>query len=76
MEVKEFASTQLVLALPMGKSIQVGDGFKVIAGCDKTREACRTKFNNILNFWGEPDVPGVDQLLMTAGTMNKGNRNS
>lgn len=33
MEVKEFASGQLVLALPMGKSIQVGDGFKVIAGC-------------------------------------------
>lgn len=75
MEVKEFASAQLVLALPMGKSIQVGDGFTVIAGCDKTREACRTKFNNILNFRGEPDVPGVDQLLMTAGTMNKGNRN-
>lgn len=75
MEVKEFASTQLVLALPMGKSIQVGDGFKVIAGCDKTREACRSKFNNILNFRGEPDVPGVDQLLTTAGTMNKGNRN-
>lgn len=75
MEVKEFASAQLVLALPMGKSIQVGDGFRVIAGCDKTRETCRSKFNNILNFRGEPDVPGVDQLLTTAGTMNKGNRN-
>lgn len=75
MEVKEFASTQIVLALPMGKSIQAGDGFKVIAGCDKTRETCRSKFNNILNFRGEPDVPGVDKLLMTAGTMNKGNRN-
>jgi len=75
MEVKEFASGQLVLALPMGKSIQVGDGFKVIAGCDKTRETCRTKFSNILNFRGEPDVSGVDQLLMTAGTMDKGNRN-
>ena len=75
MEVKEFAAKQIVLALPMGKSIQAGDGFKVIAGCDKTREACRSKFNNILNFRGEPDVPGVDKLLMTAGTMNKGNRN-
>ncbi len=75
MEVKEFAAKQIVLALPMGKSIQAGDGFKVIAGCDKTRETCRSKFNNILNFRGEPDVPGVDKLLMTAGTMNKGNRN-
>ncbi len=31
---------QVVLALPMGKSIQVGDGFNIISGCDKTRETC------------------------------------
>jgi uncharacterized phage protein (TIGR02218 family) len=75
MEVKEFASTQVVLALPMSKSIQVGDEFKIIAGCDKTHETCQGKFSNILNFRGEPYVPGVDALLTTAGTMSKGNRN-
>lgn len=75
MEVKEFSSKQVVLALPMGKSIQVGDGFKIIAGCDKTHETCQAKFNNILNFRGEPYVPGVDALLTTAGTMSKSNRN-
>lgn len=75
MEVKEFASTQVVLALPMGKSIQVGDTFDIIAGCDKTRETCQSKFSNILNFRGEPDVPGTDKLLTTAGTMDKTNRN-
>ena len=75
MEVKEFASTQVVLALPMGKSIQVGDTFDIIAGCDKTRETCQSKFTNILNFRGEPDVPGTDKLLTTAGTMDKTNRN-
>lgn len=75
MEVKEFAGTQVVLALPMGKSISVGDSVKVIAGCDKTRETCQSKFSNILNFRGEPDVPGVDQLLTTAGTLDKTNRN-
>ena len=71
MEVKEFASTQVVLALPMGKSIQVGDTFNIIAGCDKTRETCQSKFSNIINFRGEPDVPGTDKLLTTAGTLNK-----
>lgn len=75
MEVKEFASTQVVLALPMGKSIQVGDTFDIIAGCDKTRETCQSKFSNIINFRGEPDIPGVDKLLTTAGTLDKTGRN-
>ncbi len=75
MEVKEFASTQVVLALPMGKSIQVGDTLDIIAGCDKTRETCQSKFSNIINFRGEPDVPGIDKLLTTAGTLNKTGRN-
>ncbi|MDA0307504.1 MAG: DUF2163 domain-containing protein [Proteobacteria bacterium] len=75
MEVKEFASMQVVLALPMGKSIQVGDTFDIIAGCDKTRETCQSKFSNIINFRGEPDVPGVDKLLTTAGTLDKTGRN-
>ena len=75
MEVKEFAITQVVLALPMGKSIQLGDTFNIIAGCDKTCETCQSKFTNILNFRGEPDVPGTDKLLTTAGTMDKTNRN-
>ena len=69
MEVKEFASTQVVLVLPMGKSIQVGDTFDITTGCDKTFETCRSKFANIINFRGEPDVPGTDKLLTTGGTL-------
>jgi len=75
MEVKEFASTQVVLALLMGKSIQVGDGFNIVTGCDKTRKTCQSKFSNIINFRGEPDIPGVDKLLTTAGTLDKTGRN-
>lgn len=70
MEVKEFANQQVVLALPMGKSIQVGDSFDIVAGCDKTSETCIEKFSNIINFRGEPDVPGMDKLFTTAGTLN------
>lgn len=75
MEVKEFAESTVGLALPMGKSIQVDDTFDIIAGCDKTRETCQSKFSNIVNFRGEPDVPGTDKLLTTAGTLDKTNRN-
>jgi uncharacterized phage protein (TIGR02218 family) len=65
----------LVLALPMGKTIQAGDTFNAIAGCDKTKQTCIGKFSNIINFRGEPDVPGMDKMLTTAGTMDKTNRN-
>lgn len=75
MEIKEFDSTQVVLALPMPNSIQVSDGFKIVAGCDKTSETCINKFSNIINFRGEPDVPGMDKLLTTAGTMDRPSRN-
>ena len=40
------------------------DGFVVIAGCQKRwEEDCKGKYNNILNFGGEKDVPGGDKLL-------------
>jgi uncharacterized phage protein (TIGR02218 family) len=71
MEVKEFANSIVTLVLPMGSSIKVGDTFSIVAGCDKSRETCISKFNNILNFRGFPDVPGVDKLLATAGTMHR-----
>ncbi len=74
MEVKEFAGGLVTLALPMGKTIEVGDVFTIIAGCDKLKETCISKFKNIINFRGEPDVPGIDKLLSTAGTMNNRSR--
>jgi len=37
-----------------------GDAFTVTAGCDKTLETCRVKFDNILNFRGFPHMPGDD----------------
>ena len=51
------------LALPMPATITVGDTFTAIAGCHKRlTEDCKTKFNNVLNFQGEPHRPGIDEL--------------
>ncbi|MEQ1704395.1 MAG: DUF2163 domain-containing protein [Rickettsiales bacterium] len=71
MEVKEFANKQVVLAQAMPYAIQVGNIFQIIAGCDKTHQTCISKFNNIINFRGEPFVPGTDAISKTAGTMDR-----
>ena len=64
MEVKSSAQSthQVVLQLEMPYAIEVGDTFDIIAGCDKVLSTCVNKFNNVLNFRGEPFVPGNDQL--------------
>lgn len=69
MEIKDFANQQVTLALPMPFAIQLGDMFTIVAGCDKSKNSCINKFNNIINFRGEPDLPGTDRLMSTAGTI-------
>lgn len=68
MEVKDFLDTEVGLALPMPDTIKVGDTFDIIAGCDKLKQTCIDKFDNILNFRGFPDIPGTDKILETSGT--------
>jgi uncharacterized phage protein (TIGR02218 family) len=51
------------MAEVMPYEIQAGDAFTIIAGCDRLAETCRVKFSNILNFRGEPFVPGLDAVL-------------
>ena len=50
----------------MVATIQIGDTFTVVAGCVKTLDACITKFDNVLNFQGEPHRPLQDALLKPA----------
>lgn len=65
MEVKRWtASTkqvELFLSLPF--PVEQGDLFTIYPGCDKSRIGCAALFNNIVNFFGTPDVPGEDDLF-------------
>ena len=62
-KVKTYASDTFTLSLPMIFNVQVGDTYSVIAGCRKRLdEDCFTKFDNVLNFQGEPHRPTVDDL--------------
>lgn len=53
----------LSLFLPLFFPPNIGDTFTITPGCDFSRNTCFTKFNNILNFRGEPDIPGTDALI-------------
>jgi uncharacterized phage protein (TIGR02218 family) len=71
MEVREFADSTVTLVLPMPYTIEIDDRFTIVAGCDKSSKTCIEKFSNIINFRGEPDVPGTDKILTTAGTIRR-----
>jgi len=43
---------------PLPFDVEVGDSIRVQAGCDKTFATCRDKFDNAVNFRGEPNIPG------------------
>jgi uncharacterized phage protein (TIGR02218 family) len=45
------------------KAVEMGDGFTVTAGCDKTLATCKAKFDNIANFRGFPHMPGNDRAF-------------
>ena len=64
-EVKSWvqATGQIALFLPPGYAVQVGDAFRVHPGCDKRLNTCAGRFANVLNFRGEPYVPGQDEMM-------------
>jgi uncharacterized phage protein (TIGR02218 family) len=69
MEVRKYVNPGIfTLALSMPRVIAVGDGYSVYAGCKKRLiEDCKTKFNNVVNFRGEPYLPGIDEVLKPGG---------
>lgn len=76
MEIKEYLYSSatggtIILTLAMPYAIGVGDSYTITKGCDKTLATCKQKFNNTINFRGEPHVPGLDKILQTAGTRSE-----
>lgn len=71
MEVRDFSGSRFGLFLPLPGVIAVGDTFTATAGCDKVFDTCISRFNNAVNFRGEPHVPGTDKILETSATRSK-----
>lgn len=66
MEIRTTSGTGPIviqLQLPMSADVTIGDTATLTPGCLKRLIAdCKTRFNNVVNFRGEPYVPGTDQL--------------
>jgi len=46
--------------------IAIGDTFSALVGCrGRLADDCRDKFDNVINFQGEPHLAGIDALLST-----------
>lgn len=70
MEVKQHSAGGVFsLQLDMPETIDVGDTFTVVPGCNKAGRTgdCKTKFNNLVNFRGFEDVPGQKKVLIYGG---------
>ncbi|WP_344709812.1 DUF2163 domain-containing protein [Sphingomonas humi] len=57
----------LVLQTSEGSEIGVGDCVVLTEGCDGRRATCSERFANVVNFRGEPDLPGSQILLRFPG---------
>lgn len=66
-EVKDWEDNSfggiVTLFLPAPYTVQIGDTLRIYPGCDKRLQTCITQFNNVLNFRGEPYIPGQDDIL-------------
>lgn len=68
--VSGFAPGIVRLALPFAVPPAVGDGYALTQGCDKRFGTCAERYDNALNFRGEPHLPGLDRILQTLSTGN------
>ena len=65
-EVKSYNATTKIMELFIDVPFDIAelDLFSVYAGCNKTLQtSCLDKFDNVINYRGEPFVPGIDQAL-------------
>lgn len=53
-EVKEFLEQKITTCLNLPHNLTIGQEYQIIVGCDKKFSSCVNKFNNAINFRGEP----------------------
>ncbi len=59
----------LLLAVIPANAVVIGDGYLISPPTSALYLGdCKAKFNNVINFRGEPDVPGSDLILGLGGT--------
>jgi uncharacterized phage protein (TIGR02218 family) len=57
------STAYVVLQEAFPEAFEVGDEVTLEAGCDRRSVTCINRFDNIINFRGEPHVPGNDRIM-------------
>ena len=57
------SDSQITLFIDAPYDIAVADTCIMTVGCDKTHSSCTGKFDNLPNFGGFPDIPGMDRAM-------------
>lgn len=63
MEIRSYVPGQFTLELPFPSVVNIGDAYTAKAGCDTSFATCKNRFNNVVHFRGEPDLPGLDKIV-------------
>ncbi|KAB2691220.1 MULTISPECIES: DUF2163 domain-containing protein [Brucella] len=65
------SGNRLNLTEPPVLAAKPGDGFRLVAGCDKSFATCKAKFANSANFRGFPHLPGNDAAFAYVSSNNE-----
>ena len=57
------SNRKITLLTPTPFDIQAGDYAIVTVGCDGLASTCKNKFNNFVNFGGDPHAPSVQTII-------------
>lgn len=61
-EVKQSNTSNIVINTKLFYNPEIGDTFEIVAGCDKKFSTCIERFNNAINFRGEPNLPRTTKV--------------
>lgn len=61
-EIKSNSGSTITLQLATPFQLSIGDTITLVQGCNRTIDAC-IGFDNVINFRGEPYVPGMDKMM-------------
>ena len=55
-----------IISLQAFETLEIEEGalYEILAGCNKDFQTCIKKFNNAINFRGEPFIPNKHQLVI------------
>lgn len=63
--IREAKKDTLTCSTEFPMPISIGDKFVIFIGCDKKISTCCKKYNNVINFRGEPHLPGIEEMSIS-----------